>query len=286
MTYDPRAEALALAARGWHVFPLAPDSKRPLANCMGCAGNRCGGPGCGCSVGWCHAHHSATTDPEAIGRRFPERALVGVATEASGLVVVDVEAEGVPWMKAAIERQTLTPTTTFRSASGAGFHLYYRGVVRSRLHPGGEALDIKSAGSYVRWTGDMAADRPLSDVPAALLAWLDSTATASTVRRGTTPGAPNSTAPAAVAGAECPHRSPAFLERGISMAVSRIENATERVHSTTFSVFLSVLATHGKCGCMTTAHVERIFAAAEAKGESRQHCSVAWSNALSNLGLN
>lgn len=284
MTNDTQAVALDLAARGWHVFPLAPDSKRPLANCMGCADNRCGGPGCGCSVGWCHAHHSATTDPEAIGQRFPARSLVGVATEPSGLCVVDVEGDGVPWMRDAIERGTLTPTTAYRSASGTGFHLYYRGVVRSRLRPGGEALDIKSAGAYVRWTGQVAADRPEAEVPAALVSWLDSTA-APKVRRGTTPGVPHSMAPASVVGAECPHRSPVFLERGISMAVGRIESATERVHNTVYAAFLAVLSKHGKCGCLTNAHAERLFAAAEAKGETRRHCSDAWNNARAELGL-
>ncbi len=33
---DPARHALDLAALGWHILPLSPASKRPLANCPTC----------------------------------------------------------------------------------------------------------------------------------------------------------------------------------------------------------------------------------------------------------
>lgn len=277
---EASAVAQVLAVRGWYVFPLAPDSKRPLANCTACTGNRCGGPGCGCSVGWCHAHYAATRDVLTIGERWPARSLVGVATEASGLCVVDVEGDGVPWMRQAVRDGLLTATTAFRSASGKGFHLYYRGVVRSRLRPGGQALDVKSAGAYVRWTGDVAADRPAVDVPTTLLSWLDSTAGPGSVetKRSTRAPVPSATG-------ECPHKSPAFLEKGVAMAVERISEAQDRVHATVFAAFLAVLSRHGRCGCLTEEHRDRLFDAAQAKGERLRNCEDAWSNAQERLGI-
>jgi hypothetical protein len=46
-----------------------------------------------------------------------------------------------------------------------------------------------------------------------------------------------------------------------------------------------VLSTHGRCGCLTDVHVERLFAAAQGKGETLRHCTEAWSNARTRLGL-
>ncbi|MCB5170472.1 DNA primase, partial [Streptomyces bambusae] len=86
-------------------------------------------------------------------------------------------------------------------------------------------------------------------------------------------------------GGACPHRSPAYLERGIAMAEQRIEEASEGIHKTVYRVFLAVLAKHGRCGCLTDGHIGRLFAAAQGKGESLRHCEVAWSNAVAALGI-
>ncbi len=92
--------ALALAAVGWHVFPLSPTSKRPLANCDACRD----GTGlaahpieaCPClpAGGWCHGVRAATTDPDRITAWWTQNphAVPGVAAGPSGLVLVDLDA--------------------------------------------------------------------------------------------------------------------------------------------------------------------------------------------------
>jgi uncharacterized protein (DUF2236 family) len=138
-------------------------------------------------------------------------------------------------------------------------------------------VDIKSSMSYARWlgpgTGTMTA---LPDAVRALAAPVPSA-----VRP-----APRAVAVSAPAGGgRCPHRSPVYLERGITMAEQRIGAATSGVHATVYATFLAVLSVHGRCGCLTEAHIERLFTAAQAKGESARHCADAWANAAAALGL-
>lgn len=91
--------------------------------------------------------------------------------------------------------------------------------------------------------------------------------------------------PAPVGGGECRHRTPAYLERGIAMAEQRITEARSAVHTTVYRTFLAVLSAHGQCGCLTDTHIARLFTAAQAKGESPRHCTDAWTNARTRLGL-
>lgn len=78
---------------------------------------------------------------------------------------------------------------------------------------------------------------------------------------------------------------PAYLDRGIAMAEQRITEARSAVHATVYRTFLAVLSTHGRCGCLTDNHITRLFTAAHAKGESARHCTDAWTNAQTRLGL-
>ncbi|MCP2337873.1 bifunctional DNA primase/polymerase [Actinomadura rupiterrae] len=91
--------ALDLAALGWHVFPLSPSNKRPLANCLDCQNNpHCAADdytGCICLPDgqWCHGVRAATTDPTRITtwwRRVPD-AVPAVAAGPSGLVLIDLD---------------------------------------------------------------------------------------------------------------------------------------------------------------------------------------------------
>lgn len=171
-------------------------------------------------------------------------------------------------------REALPATRTV--ATTRGEHWIYRGTMASAngVRPG---VDIKSLMAYARWlrpgTGPVT---ELPDVVRALIVKEPGTvrATARTI-----------TAPAPTGGGECRHRTPAFLERGIAMAEQRITAATGGVHATVYGTFLAVLSTHGRCGCLTDTHVQRLFTAAQAKGESPRHCTDAWTNARTALGM-
>ncbi|MER6107644.1 bifunctional DNA primase/polymerase [Streptomyces hirsutus] len=277
---EPLQTALTLAATGVPVLPLRA-RKAPFGNCHRCAQNTCGGrPNmksagpCRCP-GVCHAWAAATTDPAVLTSspwKAAWRRAVTVAYHpgGAGLTVVDLDdAAAVDWARETLPATRIVPTTR-------GQHWIYRGVMSSRnaVRPG---VDIKSTMAYARYlgpgTGTMTA---LPDAVRAL-----AVKEPPTVRP-----APQSVAvPAGVGGGECPHRTPAYLERGIAMAVQRITDADTAVHATVYRAFLAVLSTHGRCSCLTDTHVTRLFTAAQAKGESVRHCADAWTNARTALGL-
>ncbi|MGW0089609.1 bifunctional DNA primase/polymerase [Streptomyces sp. NPDC003328] len=275
-----RRVALTLAAAGLPVLPLRA-GKAPFGNCRQCANNACGGrPNmktagpCQCP-GVCHAWAAATTDPHVLTSppwtaAWRRAVCVAYHPGAAGLTVVDLDnAAAVAWA-----RENLPATRTVETTRGE--HWIYRGAMPSHnaVRPG---VDIKSLTAYARWlangTGTTA---PLPNVVRALAVKDPSPA-----RR-----APQSlTAPLRGHGGECPHRTPTYLDRGITMAVQRITEARSAIHATVYRTFLAVLSTHGRCGCLTDAHVARLFTAAQAKGESARHCTDAWTNALTTLGL-
>jgi hypothetical protein len=184
--------------------------------------------------------------------------------------VVDLDdAAAVDWA-----HETLPATRVVQTTRGE--HWIYRGAMASHnaVRPG---VDIKSTMSYARYlgpgTGTMT---PLPDAVRAL-----AVKEPAPVRP-----APHAVAvPAGDVGGECRHRTPAFLDRGIAMAEQRITEASGAVHATVYRTFLAVLSTHGRCGCLADAHVTRLFTAAQAKGETLRHCTDAWTNARTRLGL-
>ncbi|MGW1554489.1 bifunctional DNA primase/polymerase [Streptomyces sp. NPDC002346] len=269
--------ALSLAAHGLPVLPLRA-GKVPFGNCPACAKNACGGrpnmktPGACTCPHPCHGWAAATADPGVINsstwvRAWREAAAVAYHPGGAGLTVVDLDnVEAITWARASLPATRTVPTTR-------GEHWLYRGAMQSAnaVRPG---VDIKSTMAYARWlgpgTGTMAA---LPDVVRAL-----------TVKEPT-PRPASVTVPALAGGGECPHRTPTYLDRGIAMAEQRITEAREAVHATVYRTFLAVLSTHGRCGCLTETHTARLFTAAQAKGESARHCTDAWTNALTTLGL-
>jgi Bifunctional DNA primase/polymerase, N-terminal len=80
--------ALAIAARGWPVFPLRPGGKRPALHHL----DRCPGTGA-CAAGHLGWEQRATTDPDRIRRAWGIGPgwNIGVATGPAGLVVVDLD---------------------------------------------------------------------------------------------------------------------------------------------------------------------------------------------------
>ncbi|WP_435842462.1 bifunctional DNA primase/polymerase [Streptomyces collinus] len=277
---DPLPTALALAASGVPVLPLR-RGKVPFGNCPTCAGNTCGGrpnmktPGpCDCP-GVCHAWAAATTDPAVIGSppwaaAWRRAVCVAYHPGAAGLTVVDLDdAEAIAWA------HTVLPATR-TVATTRGEHWIYRGVMTSHnaVRPG---VDVKSSMSYARYLGPGTGH--LADLPDAVRAL--AVRQPSPVRLAP----PAGTLPAGSGAGECPHRTPAYLERGIAMAEQRISEAHSAIHATVYRTFLAVLSTHGRCGCLTDTHVTRLFTAAQTKGETVRHCTDAWTNARTTLGL-
>lgn len=272
--------ALRLAAQGLPVLPLR-RGKLPFGNCPACARNACGGRpnmkaagACGCPAP-CHAWAAATADPHVIASpawvpAWQCAAAVAYHPGGAGLTVVDLDdPAAIAWARA-----TLPATRTV--ATTRGEHWTYRGAMPSAnaVRPG---VDIKSFTAYARWLGSGTGDMASLPDSVRALAVKEPPAPRRTPQRLT--GA------LGARGGACPHRTPTYLERGVAMAVQRITEARSAVHATVYRTFLAVLSTHGRCGCLTDTHVGRLFTAAQAKGESPRHCTDAWTNALTTLGL-
>ncbi|MFY1687689.1 bifunctional DNA primase/polymerase [Plantactinospora sp. WMMB782] len=162
--------ARAHAARGWHVFPLRPDDKRPAVR------------------DW---EGRATTDPARIERCWTAGPYgIGIACGPSGLVVVDLDVakDDDPTGRTGLDtfgdladdrHAGIEATYTVRTGRG-GVHLYY-------LHPDGPELrntagtlgrlvDTRAHGGYVVAAGSTVAGRPytvtLDTDPAPLPGWL------------------------------------------------------------------------------------------------------------------
>ena len=171
-----RAWALHFAARGWHVFPIAPGAKKPPAL------NR-----------W---ETRASTDPDQISRWWQHTPhTIGIATGPSGLVVIDLDTlkpgQTVParWatlgissgtgVLRALARQhdtTVTPTFAVTTPSG-GWHLYYTAPPGAPLRNCqaviGWKIDTRAHGGYVVAPGslvppsgyELVDDRDLAELP-------------------------------------------------------------------------------------------------------------------------
>ncbi|MEU1270878.1 bifunctional DNA primase/polymerase [Streptomyces sp. NPDC005799] len=272
--------ARALAASGLPVLPLRA-GKVPFGNCRRCTNNACGGrpnmktPGpCACPAP-CHGWAAAITDPAIVNstawvRAWCEAAAVAYHPGGADLTVVDLDnADAIAWARASLPATRIVLTTR-------GEHWLYQGAMPSAnaVRPG---VDIKSSMQYARWLGPgTGAITALPDAVRALIVKAPIP-----VR----PAAHAVAAPVGAVGGACRHRTPAFLERGIAMAEQQIAEARSAIHATVYRTFLAVLSTHGRCGCLTDGHVARLFNAAQAKGESLRHCTDAWTNALTRLGL-
>ncbi|MFC8290740.1 DNA primase [Streptomyces sp. NPDC057242] len=272
--------ARGLAEGGLPVLPLRAD-KRPFGNCRACEDLACGGrpnmatPG-PCVCLWpCHGWAAATTDPTVLASpqwtaAWRRARTIGYHPGGAGVTVVDLDnPAAVDWARATLPL-TVTVTTT------RGQHWIYRGAMRS-VNGVRTGVDIKSAMSYARWLGP--GTGLMAELPQAVRALVER-------KPAVVRPAPRAvTVPAPGWGGECRHRTPAYLERGIAMAEQRITDAPSAVHATVYRTFLAVLSVHGRCGCLTEAHIGRLFTAAQAKGESPRHCTDAWTNAVTALGM-
>ena len=126
------AYALAYAGKDWQVIPL---------HCPKDEGCSCGDPDCR-SIGkhprTRNGLKDATTDENMIRawwQRWPD-ASVGIVTgEASGLLVVDVDARsgGLETWERLCEKHDHLPVTPIANTSAGGFHVYYERPQAARV---------------------------------------------------------------------------------------------------------------------------------------------------------
>lgn len=197
---DPLSAALDAAARGWHVFPLRPGTKRPALH--GEAACPRTGP---CTAGHVKWEQRATTDPVRIRAAWSAGAFnIGLATGPSGLVVVDLDMpknqnhkgssdapSGATTFEALCERagHTVPDTYRVRTASG-GEHLYFTAPDGIRLTNTagtiGELVDTRAWGGYVVAAGSTtpagAYEAVSGSVTAPLPEWLQTILKPSPVR--------------------------------------------------------------------------------------------------------
>ncbi|MCN0180708.1 bifunctional DNA primase/polymerase [Salinispora arenicola] len=191
--------ALGHAERGWHVFPLRPDDKRPAFPdhpADECAGRdpRC--RNAGHHLGW---EPRATTDPDRIRRAWSARPYgIGIACGPSGLVVIDPDvpktAADTPsgeWAGALVgmdvfailaqrhgartdwiagygidTRTDASADHTYTVTTGrGGTHLYYQHPptgpdLRNTAAALGPLIDTRAHGGYVVAAGSTVAGRP------------------------------------------------------------------------------------------------------------------------------
>lgn len=170
-------DALAMAARGLHVFPLTPGAKTPAIPSAHRPGSKCRG-GCG-RLG--HGLWDATVDPAVVSRwwSYSPSANIGINCGASGLYVLDLDTpkpdtkppappfdapdvrdgyDSLALLAEANAEPLPMGTYTVRTGRG-GHHLYY-------LHPPGEPLrntagrlgwliDTRGVGGYVVAAGSV-----------------------------------------------------------------------------------------------------------------------------------
>ncbi|WP_108999705.1 bifunctional DNA primase/polymerase [Streptomyces rishiriensis] len=193
MTHDAQSAllraALDAAARGWHVFPLRPGTKRPaLHGEQSCPGT---GP---CTNGHRKWEERATTDPDRIRATWSHGPFnVGIATGPSGLLVVDLDVPkgkgssdapcGAAAFGALCERagHAVPGTYRTRTASG-GEHLYFTAPTGVRFSNTagtvGELVDTRAWGGYVVAAGSVTPAGPYEPLYASeaapLPGWLHS----------------------------------------------------------------------------------------------------------------
>jgi hypothetical protein len=135
-----RTWALAYAAHGWPVFPLAPGTKVPALP------KRLGGRGC----------LDATTDAEIVAEMWDRYPLgnIGVATgRAAGVAVLDVDPRhgGEEALAALVAEHGPVPAGPVAVTPSGGRHhfLRWRDGLTCSAGQLGDGLDVRSDGGYV-----------------------------------------------------------------------------------------------------------------------------------------
>ncbi|MFG3001291.1 bifunctional DNA primase/polymerase [Streptomyces sp. NPDC048340] len=176
--------ALAVAGRGWPVFPLRPGSKVNALH----SETMCPRTGV-CADGHAKPEQRATTDPDRIRAAWATRTYnVGLATGPAGLVVIDLDPSkpsdppgtlsGTQILDALCRAtgEEIPPTFAVTTPSG-GRHLYFAAPagpkVRSNQDILGRHIDHRAWGGYVVAPGSttptgtytITEDRPVAPLP-------------------------------------------------------------------------------------------------------------------------
>ncbi len=139
--------ALSYAARGWHVFPVywIEDGKCSCNDREACKQ-------AGKHPTVMRGFHEATTDADRITswwKRWP-RANIGIATGASGLLVVDCdrhgESDGMVWLDGV---RSFIPTKCRVKTGGGGEHLFFKAPAYACKGKLKDGVDLKGEGGYV-----------------------------------------------------------------------------------------------------------------------------------------
>lgn len=183
------AGAMALAERGWLVFPLhslrtRPDDDGRLV-CT-CGDGDCKAPGKHPAHRFKAAIERATSDADTVRNWWKDRTKprnVGVRTgRASGVLVIDVDAGGGAGLAELERRVGALPETLEATTPTGGRHLYYRYpdgvVVRSSAEQLAPRVNVIGENDYVvappslhRAGGTYAwVQRPVAELPAGVLA--------------------------------------------------------------------------------------------------------------------
>lgn len=184
------ASALEYAARGWHVFPLIPGTKKPATPRH--RADQCDGTDPRCRAGHTGWEQRATTDLARITRAWTGDTAwgIGIACGPSGLLVIDTDTDTdgdtgeAVILALASAHGSLPPTWTVSTPSG-GIHRYYTqpaaalGNTARRL---GALVDTRGVGGYVvapptrTSTGryDTVVTDPVADLPGWLVGLLTS----------------------------------------------------------------------------------------------------------------
>ena len=256
------AAALAAAHRGWHVFPLRPNDKRPAIPSHSEAD-------CDRSDPWCRDGHRgwearATTDEARIRRAWTQAPYnVGIACGPSGLLVLDLDTakddlepslprSGVEVLTAlAAEAGEQLPDTYTVQTGRGGAHLYYRQpadgpqLANTAGHLG-RLIDTRGHGGYVVAAGSIVAGHPYltsnRSEPVPLPDWL-------TTRL--TPPPPTQTAPLVIGSG----REGAYLHAAITAELDRIRAAGEGCRNHTLFRAAAALGQLVAGGCLTDSDV-------------------------------
>jgi hypothetical protein len=164
-----RAAAAYASRFGLHVFPLVPGRKEPDGRL--------------CPQGYLNA-----TDDVMRGRRWWEcapRANIGIAANASGVVIIDVDPrnDGDATLRRLERELGALPSTWVCLTGGGGLHIYFRDAVGAYVGSLGDGIEVKHrgygilppsihpSGAAYRWdVAQHPTETPIAELPVTWLA--------------------------------------------------------------------------------------------------------------------